>query len=224
MVLGCRDGRKAEIRPFGYAGQIVLLLLGAAPQLAAEGHPRRVKRHIGAVAELDHGYAVVEVVGRYGLDARSGHRHGWVGLEACHAEHRDQQRRLVLADAAAVGEVGAGVVQGVTLALAHRDARITHVVGNPVCQHGNLAHRVVDAANQFVNLGLRLGRGVKAAVVLVYAVEPERLVAPRVGRREHQLRRHIVEVDHVGLAVASSTVNESICRPSAKRTEGEQVP
>ena len=149
---------------------------------------------------------MVEVVGRYGLDARSGHRHGGVGLEACHAEHRDQQRRLVLADAAAVGEVGAGVVQGVALALAHRDARITHVVGNPVCQHGDLAHRVVNAAYQLVNLGLRLGRRVKAAVVLVHAVEPERLVAPRVGRREHQLRRHIVEVDHVGLAVERTRI------------------
>lgn len=92
-------------------------------------------------------------------------------------------------------------MQGVALAIAHRDTRVTHVVGYPVGKYGNLAHRVADAAQELVDLGLCLGCRFKTAVVLVHAVEPQRLVAPRVGRREHQLGCHVVEVDHVRLAL-----------------------
>ena len=69
MILGRREGRLDQFGAFGQAGQVVLLLFGAGPELALEGHPRRVERHVLAVGELDDRHAVVEVVGGDGLDA-----------------------------------------------------------------------------------------------------------------------------------------------------------
>ena len=69
MILGRREGRLEQVGAFGQAGQVVLLLFGAGPELALEGHPGGVERHVLAVGELDDRHAVVEVVGGDGLDA-----------------------------------------------------------------------------------------------------------------------------------------------------------
>ena len=90
-------------------------------------------------------------------------------------------------------------MERVALALAHRDAGVAHVVGHPVGERGDLLHLGPLAAQQFVDLLLRLRIGPEAVVVLVHLVEPARFVFPLRGGREHQLRRHVVEVHHVRL-------------------------
>ena len=193
----------------------MLLRFGGRPQFALEGHPRRVERRPFAV-ELHERDAVVEVVRGNVLDARARHRHRRAGLEARHAQHRDEQRRLVLADAAAVREVHVRRVQRVAFAFAHRNARIAHVVGDPVREARDLFAVVLRAGDDFVRLALRGGRRTKAAEILVHAVEPERFFPPRTRRGKQQFRRRVEEIDHVRLFFERRDVfrDEAVFRPA----------
>ena len=199
MILGSRNRSQAQVGTSRNAGQIVLLLLGTAPQLAAERNPGRIEGHIRPIRQLHHCHTVVKVIGRDAFDAASRHRHGRIGLKSCHTQERDQRAGNVLAYSAAVGVVHLRVMERKALAFAHGDARITDIIGYPMGQYGDFFHFGLFSLYQFVHFLLSLGQCGKTAVCLVQVVKPERLIFPFRGRRHHQLRGFVKKIHHIGL-------------------------
>ena len=97
-------------------------------------------------------------------------------------------------------------MERIALALAHGDAGVADVVGDPVRQDGNLLHIRLLALDQLIDLLLSLGKRGEATIVLIHLVKPKRLVLPARGGRHHQLRGGVEEIDHVRLALEGNHI------------------
>ena len=167
-------------------------MFGAAPQFAYIGDPGRVEHDVLAIVEADGTDTVVELVGRDIVDAFVGHCHGGISLESGSAEHGDEHRSLIFADATTVGEVHLGIVEGIAFALSHTDAGIAYVVGNPMGKDADRIHLGTGIGKESIDLELYLGSGAEAAIVLVDIVEPTRFGLPVGGGRKKEFTLDII--------------------------------
>ena len=142
---------------------------------------------------------MVEMVRWDALDPGTGHGHGRMGVETGDPKHGNKQRCLVLTHSATVREIHLGIVEGISLTLAHGYSRITHIIGHPVGQKPYFSLLVGDSLKDLGHLLLHLGGRLEAAIILIDSAEPNRLVLPLGSRGQHELGSDVKQIDHVRL-------------------------